>query len=50
MANWWRNALLILRYPMVICADFCSYLGVFLSDRNELIPHIVKRIPNANDA
>ena len=35
MADWWRNALLILHYPTVICTVFCSYLGTVLTNGNE---------------
>jgi uncharacterized membrane protein len=50
MANWWRNALLLVNYPMVICTVFGSYLGAVLTDRIYLIPDIVNRITNTNGA
>jgi len=34
--------------PTVICTVFFSYLGTVLTNRNELIPDIVKRITNVD--
>jgi len=50
MANWLRNTFLILHYPTVICTVFCSYNGKFLTNTNEVIKNILKRITNAKNA
>ena len=44
MANWLRNALLILHYPTVIFTVFSSYLGTVLTKSNKLIRDILKEI------
>ena len=31
----------LLKYPKVICAVYCAYLGTTLTNRNEWIPGIV---------
>jgi hypothetical protein len=44
MANWWRNTLLILHYPTVICKVLTKYLETVLIFINELIPDIEKEL------
>jgi len=46
MAVWWRNSVLRLDYPTVICTVFTSYL-TGLTNINELIPDIVIKFANA---
>ena len=50
MANWLRNAFLILHYPRVICRVFCSYIGTVLTNNNEVIQDNLKRITNEKNA
>jgi hypothetical protein len=47
MVNWWRNALLKLRYPTVFCELYCTHLDTVLTNGKELILDVVKIITNA---